>query len=56
MGKAGGVQPLADRTHHAVHHAAGGHHVGTRPGVDHGLPALAPDNVRLLVQVEAIKQ
>jgi polyisoprenoid-binding protein YceI len=25
-------------------------------GVDHGLPALAPDNVRLLVQVEAIKQ
>ena len=25
-------------------------------GVDHGLPAVAPDNVRLLVQVEAIKQ
>jgi polyisoprenoid-binding protein YceI len=25
-------------------------------GVDYGLPAVAPDNVRLLVQVEAIKQ
>ena len=25
-------------------------------GVDHGLPAVAPDNVRLVVQVEAIKQ
>jgi len=25
-------------------------------GVDYGLPAMAPDNVRLLVQVEAIKQ
>ena len=34
-----GVQPPADRPDHAVHHAAGGDHVGAGPGVDHGLPA-----------------
>jgi polyisoprenoid-binding protein YceI len=25
-------------------------------GINYGLPAVAPDNVRLLIQVEAIKQ
>ena len=38
MREAGRVEPAADRPHHAVHHAAGGDHVGPGPGVDHGLP------------------
>ena len=37
MRKAGAVQPLANRAHHAVHHAAGRHHVGTGPRVAEGL-------------------
>ena len=34
MGEAGRVEPLPDRAYHAVHHPAGGDHVGARPGVD----------------------
>ena len=37
MRETGRVERLANRAHHAVDHAAGGHHVGARPGVNHGL-------------------